>query len=73
MQAHALTPRLVSALDAYNASTDEADSNNAPLTDGTGVVAPGFPVLSVLASGGHTIVINSTSLTLYSAAPTISP
>ena len=63
MQAHALTPRLVSALDAYNASTDEADSNNAPLTDGTGVVAPGFPVLSVLASGGHTIVINSTSLT----------
>lgn len=63
MQAHALTPRLVSALDAYKASADGADFHSAPLADGTGAVAPGFPVLSVLASGGHTILINSTSLT----------
>lgn len=63
MQAHALTPRLVSALDAYNANTDQVDFNIVPLADGTGAVAPGFPVLSVLASGGHTILINSTSLT----------
>src|SRR5690348_9286502 len=59
MQAHALTPRLVSALDAYDASANKTD---APLADGIGVVAPGFPVLSVLASGGHTILIDSTSL-----------
>lgn len=63
MQAHALTPRLVSALDAYEASALEADLSGEPLADGTGAIAPAFPVLSVLASGGHTILINSTSLT----------
>jgi N6-L-threonylcarbamoyladenine synthase len=47
MQAHALTPRLVSALDTSTTSTLE----------------PHFPFLSVLASGGHTLLIQSASLT----------
>jgi N6-L-threonylcarbamoyladenine synthase len=47
MQAHALTPRLVSALDVPTTSTLEPD----------------FPFLSVLASGGHTLLIQSTSVT----------
>lgn len=63
MQAHALTPRLVSALDAYKASTEEAHVKGAPLADGTGAVAPAFPAISVLASGGHTILIRSSSRT----------
>ena len=63
MQAHALTPRLVAALEAYNASLAEADLGGNPLADGTGALTPPFPILSVLASGGHTILINSTSLT----------
>ncbi|KAF1934084.1 uncharacterized protein M421DRAFT_50450 [Didymella exigua CBS 183.55] len=55
MQAHALTPRLVAALDAYAA----------PLDDGPGALAPAFPVLSVLASGGHTMLLASASLTAH--------
>jgi N6-L-threonylcarbamoyladenine synthase len=47
MQAHALTPRLVSALEPSATSTLEPD----------------FPFLSVLASGGHTLLIQSASLT----------
>jgi N6-L-threonylcarbamoyladenine synthase len=47
MQAHALTPRLVSALEV-------------PLTS---PIEPKFPFLSVLASGGHTLLIHSASLT----------
>jgi N6-L-threonylcarbamoyladenine synthase len=47
MQAHALTPRLVSALD----------------TSTTSPLEPAFPFLSVLASGGHTLLIQSASLT----------
>ncbi|KAF2032214.1 hypothetical protein EK21DRAFT_99099 [Setomelanomma holmii] len=46
-QAHALTPRLVSAL---------AQTATSPLK-------PEFPFLSVLASGGHTLLIQSESLT----------
>ncbi|KAH8726981.1 glycoprotease family-domain-containing protein [Phaeosphaeriaceae sp. PMI808] len=45
-QAHALTPRLVSALEAPT----------------TSLLEPHFPFLSVLASGGHTLLIQSTSL-----------
>jgi N6-L-threonylcarbamoyladenine synthase len=48
MQAHALTPRLVSALD---------------LPPTTSTLEPEFPFLSVLASGGHTLLIQSLSLT----------
>jgi N6-L-threonylcarbamoyladenine synthase len=47
MQAHALTPRLVSALESPTSATLE----------------PNFPFLSVLASGGHTLLIQSASLT----------
>jgi N6-L-threonylcarbamoyladenine synthase len=47
MQAHALTPRLVNAL--------ENERNGiAPLPD--------FPFLTVLASGGHTMLVDSTNL-----------
>lgn len=47
MQAHALTSRLVSAM-------ENADSQQ---------ITPGFPFLSVLVSGGHTMLIDSTGLT----------
>lgn len=47
MQAHALTPRLVSAL--------ENPRDCAP--------DPSFPFLSLLVSGGHTMIIHSTGLT----------
>ena len=46
MQAHALTPRLVSAM--------------APSL--TPVVEPAFPFLSLLVSGGHTLLLHSTGL-----------
>ena len=46
MQAHALTPRLVSAL-----------SGNSPNA------APAFPFLSLLVSGGHTLLVHSRELT----------
>ena len=47
MQAHALTPRLCSALDQRHPES----------------VRPRFPFLSLLVSGGHTILIRSSSLT----------
>ena len=47
MQAHALTPRLVSAL-RHSANHDEA---------------PAFPFLSLLVSGGHTLLVTSKSIT----------
>jgi N6-L-threonylcarbamoyladenine synthase len=60
MQAHALTPRLVAALEAY---TPDSTRSEEPLQDGPVSSTPDFPFLSVLASGGHTILINSTSVT----------
>ncbi|KAF1827958.1 peptidase M22, glycoprotease [Dissoconium aciculare CBS 342.82] len=48
MQAHALTPRLVSAMNE-NGCKDE-------------FLTPTFPFLSVLASGGHTMLIDSQTL-----------
>lgn len=47
MQAHLLTPRLVSCLN------HSADSN---------VASPAFPFLSLLVSGGHSIIVHSQSL-----------
>jgi N6-L-threonylcarbamoyladenine synthase len=47
MQAHALTPRMVNALESPPSTA----------------LTPGFPFLSVLASGGHTLLIQSSSLT----------
>ncbi|KAJ5562371.1 hypothetical protein N7535_003176 [Penicillium sp. DV-2018c] len=50
MQAHLLTPRLVSCLE--NAANPKVPA-----------VAPAFPFLSILVSGGHTILVQSKSLT----------
>lgn len=50
MQAHALTPRLVSALE-----TEASSSGTQPLQ-------PEFPFLSLLVSGGHTMLVHSKSL-----------
>ncbi|MCJ1403576.1 hypothetical protein MMC11_006799, partial [Xylographa trunciseda] len=49
MQAHALTPRLVSAISPSQAGTIYKPS-------------PEFPFLSLLLSGGHTLLLHSTSL-----------
>jgi len=65
MQAHALTPRLVAALETnmslshswQSLSTEPAQSTY-PIH-----VKPDFPFLSVLASGGHTLLIHSAALT----------
>jgi N6-L-threonylcarbamoyladenine synthase len=51
MQAHALTPRLVSALDA-------AESGRADIAEND----PEFPFLTLLVSGGHTMLVHSRSL-----------
>ncbi|KAF2643494.1 hypothetical protein P280DRAFT_467521 [Massarina eburnea CBS 473.64] len=66
MQAHALTPRLVDALQTHELASDFGRS---PTGDVFEVdvpqinVDPDFPFLSVLASGGHTLLIHTTSLT----------
>lgn len=65
MQAHALTPRLVAALDAYHATHPDARLHQQPLADGPGALTPAFPILSVLASGGHTMLISSSALTAH--------
>lgn len=54
MQAHALTPRLMSAL----------STPTAPLA------TPAFPFLSLLVSGGHSMLINSADLTEHSILAT---
>ncbi|KAL2060338.1 hypothetical protein VTL71DRAFT_9733 [Oculimacula yallundae] len=48
MQGHALTPRLVSALEKGDGASKEAD--------------PEFPFLTLLVSGGHTMLVHSQSL-----------
>lgn len=58
MQAHALTPRMVSALEAHTESEHSGVLDSTPIQ-----VTPKFPFLSVLASGGHTLLIHSASLT----------
>ncbi|KAF4161642.1 hypothetical protein CNMCM6069_003548 [Aspergillus lentulus] len=55
MQAHLLTPRLVSAMSRAQYGSDVA-STNTPLT-------PEFPFLSILVSGGHSMLVESTSIT----------
>ncbi|KAJ5709580.1 hypothetical protein N7493_009871 [Penicillium malachiteum] len=52
MQAHLLTPRLVSCMEA---------GNNESATPGA--ITPEFPFLSILVSGGHSILVHSQSLT----------
>ncbi|KAI4602628.1 hypothetical protein KJ359_007845 [Pestalotiopsis sp. 9143b] len=68
MQAHALTPRLVSALER-GAALEEGEEKKAP---GAGskrgrekpreTKDPAFPFLSLLVSGGHTLLVESRSL-----------
>ncbi|KAF2741436.1 hypothetical protein EJ04DRAFT_423163 [Polyplosphaeria fusca] len=59
MQAHALTPRLVVAL--RNTRKENINVNEETFAPRT--VEPAFPFLSVLASGGHTLITHSASLT----------
>ncbi|KAJ5763108.1 hypothetical protein N7533_001789 [Penicillium manginii] len=54
MQAHLLTPRLVSCLEA---------EENCTTTAAASAATPAFPFLSILVSGGHTILVHSKSLT----------
>ncbi|KAN0121830.1 glycoprotease family protein-like protein [Hyaloscypha variabilis] len=51
MQAHALTPRLVSALESIEIGTLDKVLND-----------PAFPFLTLLVSGGHTMLVHSRSL-----------
>ncbi|KAI1802021.1 glycoprotease family protein [Daldinia bambusicola] len=55
MQAHALTPRLVSALEAGKVGEEKGGSELA--------LPPTFPFLSLLVSGGHSLLVLSRSLT----------
>ncbi|GAB7354387.1 hypothetical protein MBLNU459_g4887t1 [Dothideomycetes sp. NU459] len=57
MQAHALTPRLMSALSSPS-------STDAP--------GPSFPFLTLLVSGGHSMLLNSTALTEHTVLATTS-
>lgn len=70
MQAHALTPRLVAALERKRADEDEAQDSTAQETGDRGLPPPPppqqqrprFPFLSLLVSGGHTMLVRSRSL-----------
>jgi N6-L-threonylcarbamoyladenine synthase len=75
MQAHALTPRLVSALASARTSST-GNLENADIVDDTGNfenhehvrdsgtrdATPAFPFLSALVSGGHTMIVHSKGL-----------
>ncbi|XXG98337.1 hypothetical protein Hte_004660 [Hypoxylon texense] len=72
MQAHALTPRLVSALEAGNRERkqsqqqghDEQGAVSQTALEGRGEESetPAFPFLSLLVSGGHSLLVLSRSL-----------
>lgn len=55
MQAHALTPRLVRALDAAEKESRAPEEENHTNT-------PSFPFLTLLVSGGHTMLVYSKAL-----------
>lgn len=55
MQAHALTPRLVSALEGEREEEDNKERE----------IKPEFPFLSLLVSGGHTMLVLSESVTVH--------
>lgn len=70
MQAHALTPRLVDALEndqgqqeGPSASASSSSSSLSTSTSRSPSPSPTFPFLSLLVSGGHTQLILSTTLT----------
>ncbi|KAM0332304.1 hypothetical protein ACHAQA_002580 [Verticillium albo-atrum] len=58
MQAHALTPRLVTALERGKAIEQADTTHSAKPTDDH----PAFPFLSLLVSGGHTLLVHSRAL-----------
>lgn len=58
MQAHALTPRLVSALE-----NGRSDSTRTSTNDMEGTSDVDFPFLTLLVSGGHTMLLHSRGLT----------
>ncbi|RYP51977.1 hypothetical protein DL768_002773 [Monosporascus sp. mg162] len=68
MQAHALTPRLVSALEKGEGATAaaaaaEGGGGEEEQEDRRRQYDPAFPFLSLLVSGGHTLLVRSESLT----------
>ncbi|KAL4902359.1 hypothetical protein BDW74DRAFT_186889 [Aspergillus multicolor] len=71
MQAHLLTPRLASALNRDTSTSTSSDSATTPTSSNISSenkgkakeATPAFPFLSLLASGGHTLLVTSTSLT----------
>ncbi|KAH7052279.1 glycoprotease family-domain-containing protein [Macrophomina phaseolina] len=64
MHAHALTPRLVSAL-AQKQKPCKSSLTGFFQSPAVAPAEPEFPFLSVLISGGHTLVISSESLTTH--------
>jgi N6-L-threonylcarbamoyladenine synthase len=65
MQAHALTPRLVSALERGKKQSEWHLENTAVkhIIEHDHQEEPTFPFLSLLVSGGHTLLVHSRSLT----------
>ncbi|KXX76999.1 tRNA N6-adenosine threonylcarbamoyltransferase, mitochondrial [Madurella mycetomatis] len=65
MQAHALTPRLVDALEQpWPAASDQPSlSSPSPSPSPSPQTSPAFPFMNLLVSGGHTQLILSRSLT----------
>lgn len=61
MQAHALTPRLMTAI--YNAKVYDRSTSAEIHLRNAKALEPDFPFLSVLISGGHTLLLDSMSLT----------
>lgn len=60
MQAHALTPQLITALEnGKQAAAGAADAADAETSQAQ---RPAFPFLSLLVSGGHTLLVNSRGL-----------
>ncbi|KKA28166.1 hypothetical protein TD95_004222 [Thielaviopsis punctulata] len=59
MQAHALTPRFVSALSLSSHSSSLSDALPADAH------SPAFPFLTLLVSGGHTMLVHSSALTTH--------
>ncbi|KAJ5775899.1 uncharacterized protein N7511_000910 [Penicillium nucicola] len=63
MQAHLLTPRFVSCMENGNGNENEPSAEATAKPTPTPAIAPEFPFLSILVSGGHTILVHSTGLT----------
>ncbi|KAG5954066.1 hypothetical protein E4U58_000201 [Claviceps cyperi] len=63
MQAHALTPRLVTALQQQPSSTCSEQHTGHNIDTPQRDISPQFPFLTLLVSGGHTQLVHSASLT----------